>query len=62
MAVREEVHEVLPGTLQPGSRAPGRGKLLTVEQLAALERASAGAAARDGGKGHKSKVGVLASL
>lgn len=49
---------MLPGTVQPGSRAPAGAKLLTLEQLAAMERASAGAA-KDGGKPHKAKVGVV---
>lgn len=59
MAVREEVHEVLAGTVQPGSRPAAHGQLLTVEQLAAMDKASGGAAAgRGGAKPSKSKVGA----
>jgi hypothetical protein len=59
VAVREEVHEVLAGTLQPGSRPSAGGQLLTVEQLAAMERVSARADAGKGGvKIPKSKVGI----
>jgi hypothetical protein len=56
VAVREEVHEVMPGTVpQGGSGRTAGAQLLTVEQLAALEKASA-AAGRTDGKAHKSKV------
>jgi hypothetical protein len=54
VAVREEVREVLPGSVPQGG-GPAGGKLLTVEQLAALEKASA-AAGRGDGKAHKAKV------
>lgn len=53
VAVREEVREVLPGTVTGSRPAAGAGNLLTVEQLAALEKASAAAGAA--GK-HKHKV------
>jgi hypothetical protein len=59
VAIREEVHEVLAGTVQLGSRPAADGQLLTVEQLAAMQRASAGAAASRGGvKIPRSKVGT----
>lgn len=52
--MREEVRDVLPGTVPQDGR-PGGAKLLTVEQLAALEKASA-AAGRGDAKAHKTKV------
>lgn len=59
VAVREEVHEVLPGTVPAGG--PGGGaRLLTLEQLAAMDRASGGAAgSRGADKPHKAKVGAM---
>lgn len=50
VAVREEVHEVMAGTMNPVAGGGG-GKLLTLEQLAALAKASDAAAAAAGGGG-----------
>jgi len=57
VAVREAVHEVLPGTVMGSRPAAGAGKLLTVEQLAALEKASAAA---DAAGKHTHKVRAAA--
>jgi hypothetical protein len=61
--VREEVHEVMPGTVPAGGPAGGGGRLLTLEQLAAMDKASGGAAgSRGADKSHKAKVGVDACV
>lgn len=53
--MREEVREVLPGSVPVGG-GPAGDKLLTLEQLAALEKASAAAGGRGDAKAHKAKV------